>query len=154
MSCKFGSKAAHARAPVLEWKEGPSTFACKSKNADRQDWYIFSMKFPMKFHYMKFSMTVITKIILGVPDKMSGRPSALCRTFWAAVRHFPSWWLANIIGHSCFPCQTFHVYRTLLKCPARSELSAGHQQKSAGHVRHISQSLYEIKTFPTKIALL
>ncbi len=31
------------------------------------------------------------------------------------------------------PCQT--------KCPARSELSAGHQQKSAGHVRHISRSL-------------
>ena len=31
------------------------------------------------------------------------------------------------------PCRT--------KYPARSELSAGHQQKSAGHVRHISQSL-------------
>ena len=45
---------------------------------------------------------------------------------------FPRWWLANISGHSCCP------YRT------RSELSAGHQQKSAGHVRHvrhISQSL-------------
>ncbi len=22
-------------------KEGPSTFACKSENADRQDWYIY-----------------------------------------------------------------------------------------------------------------
>ena len=33
------------------------------------------------------------------------------------------------------------------KCPARSELSAGHQQKSAGHVRHvrhISRSLMKL----------
>ena len=27
---------------------------------------------------------------------------------------FPSWWLANISGHSCFPCRTFYVYWTLL----------------------------------------
>ncbi len=32
---------------------------------------------------------VIAKIISGVLDKMSGRPLALCRTFWACVRHFP-----------------------------------------------------------------
>ncbi len=25
----------------LAQKEGPTTFACKSENADRQDWYIF-----------------------------------------------------------------------------------------------------------------
>ncbi len=27
---------------TLALKEGPTTFACKSQNADRQDWYIFS----------------------------------------------------------------------------------------------------------------
>ena len=32
---------------------------------------------------------VVAEIISGVPDTMSGRPSALCRTFWAPVRHFP-----------------------------------------------------------------
>ena len=47
---------------------------------------------------------------------------------------FPSRWLANINGHSCCPNRTFYVYL--------SELSAGHQQKSAGHVRHISRSLH------------
>ncbi len=34
------------------------------------------------------NFTVIAKILSGMLDKMSGRPSALCRTFWAAVRHF------------------------------------------------------------------
>ena len=57
---------------------------------------------------------MIAKIISGVPDNMSGRPLALCRTFWTPVRHFPSWWLANISGHSCFPCRTFYVYWTML----------------------------------------
>ncbi len=39
--------------------------------------------------------------------------------------------LVFLVRHSiCIePCGT--------KCPARSELSAGHQQKSAGHVRHV-----------------
>ncbi len=27
---------------------------------------------------------------------------------------FPSYWLVNISGHSCFPCRTFYVYWTLL----------------------------------------
>ncbi len=39
--------------------------------------------------YADMNNSVIAKIISGVPDKMSGRPSALCRTFWATVRHFP-----------------------------------------------------------------
>ena len=30
---------------ILAWKERPSAFACKSKNADRQDWYIFTYIF-------------------------------------------------------------------------------------------------------------
>ncbi len=51
---------------------------------------------------------------------------------------FSSWWLANISAHSCFPCQTFYVYWTQLE---RSELSAGHQQKFAWNVWHISRSL-------------
>ena len=33
------------------------------------------------------TFSVVAKIISGVPDKMSGRPSALCRTFWAPVIH-------------------------------------------------------------------
>ncbi len=45
---------------------------------------------------------------------MSSRPSAPCRTFWAAVRHYPSWRLANISSHSYSPCRTFFVYWTLL----------------------------------------
>ena len=32
--------------------------------------------------------SVIVKIISGMPDNMSGSPSALCRTFWTPVRHF------------------------------------------------------------------
>ncbi len=30
---------------------------------------------------MQALLAVIAKIIFGVPDKMSGKPSALCRTF-------------------------------------------------------------------------
>ncbi len=40
------------------------------------------------FMHVKSVSTVIAKIITGIPDKMS--------------------------GHSCFPCRTFYVYRTLL----------------------------------------
>ncbi len=84
------------------------------------------------------NMSVIAKIIFGVPDKMSGRPSALSRTFWVPVRHFPTWLLVNISGHSYFPWQHFMCIEPCwTKCPAMSELSAGHQQKSAGHVRHV-----------------
>ncbi len=45
---------------------------------------------------------------------------------------FPSWLMAKISG-PCFPYQT--------KCPVWSQPPAGHEQKSAGHVRHISWSL-------------
>ncbi len=37
---------------------------------------------------------------------------------------FPSWWLANISGHSCFPCRTFYVYWTLLEKNVRHGLSS------------------------------
>ncbi len=45
---------------------------------------------------------------------MSSRPSAPCRIFWAAVRHYPCWRLANISSHSYSPCRTFYVYWSLL----------------------------------------
>ncbi len=48
--------------------------------------------FPYHFPYP----AVIAKIISGVPDKMSGRHSMFCRTFWVPIRHFLTWWLANI----------------------------------------------------------
>ncbi len=74
--------------------------------------------------------TVITKMISGVKDKMSDRASA---PMWDI---FPvdEWLilvviLVFLVQHfmSITPCWT--------KCPAGSGLSAGHQQKSAGHVR-------------------
>ncbi len=49
--------------------------------------------------------SVIAKIISSMPDKMSGRPSALCRTFWAHVRHFSQlmtgqyqWWSLPLLS--------------------------------------------------------
>ncbi len=75
--------------------------------------------------------SVIAKIISALPDILS--PSQI---FFTA----DAWQISLVIlvypvGHFMFiePCWT--------KCPARSELSAGHQQKSAGHVQHISRSL-------------
>ena len=41
------------------------------------------------------TLAVITKIISGVPDKMSGRHSVLCWTFWFPVGHFATWCPAN-----------------------------------------------------------
>ncbi len=64
------------------------------------------------------SCSVVAKTISGVPDKMSGRPSALCRTFWAPVGQFSQLItvviLVFLVRHSmCIePCWT--------KCPARS----------------------------------
>ena len=43
---------------------------------------------PLSRSGYRIQNAVIAKIISGVPDKMSSRPSALCQTFWAAVRHF------------------------------------------------------------------
>ena len=59
------------------------------------------------------SGVIVNIIQSGVLDKMSSRPSVLSLTFWDPVRHFPSQRLANIAGHSCFPCQTFYTYWTL-----------------------------------------
>ncbi len=59
--------------------------------------------------------SVITKIISSVPDKMSDRTAVLCRTFFSRCQtFFPSWWLANSICHSCFPCRTFYVYCAII----------------------------------------
>ena len=45
-------------------KEGPSTFACKSENADRQDWYIFTFFIHIKAETAyKFSFRVSLYII-------------------------------------------------------------------------------------------
>ncbi len=63
---------------------------------------------------------------------------------------FPSWWLVNISGHSCFPCRAFYVYWTLLDkmsgkvwalcwtCPACPAYFA-----ITGHYNQ-SQTLFEI----------
>ncbi len=55
-------------------------------------------------------VTVLAKIISGLPDKMSGRPSMLCRTFWSLAGHFSQ----LMTGNSCLPCRTFSLYGTLL----------------------------------------
>ncbi len=57
---------------------------------------------------------MIAKIIIGVPDKMSGRPSALCWTFWAPVRHFSLLMAGKFSGHSYFPFWRFYVDWALL----------------------------------------
>ncbi len=78
---------------------------------------------------------VLAKIISGLPDKMSCRPSMICRTFWLPAEHFSK--LMN--SNSCLPCRGhfLSVESCETKCPAMLEPSAGHQQKSAGHVRHV-----------------
>ncbi len=83
-----------------------------------------------------------------------GGSSALCQTFLASVRHFfpvddgqiSLFILVFLVGH--FMCIEF----CWTKCPARSELSAGHQQKSAGHVRHISRLLHEYHNVYNKLS--
>ena len=53
--------------------------------------------------------------------------------------------LVFLVGH--FMC----IELCWTKCPAWFELSVGHQQKSAGHVRNISRSLWNHrKTFAMK----
>ncbi len=83
---------------------------------------------------------VLAKIISGLPDKISGRPSLLCLTFWSPVGHFSQLMTSkyNVL------CQTFSV-KFLLLNPAMSEPSARHQQKFTEHVRHISRELENIQ---------
>ncbi len=57
---------------------------------------------------------VIAKIIPGVPDYCPAGLQRSARHFEPLSDIFPSWWLANISGHSSFPCLTFYVYWTLL----------------------------------------
>ncbi len=56
--------------------------------------------------------SVIAKIISGVPD-MADLPHSAGH-FEPMSDFFPSWWLVNISGHSCFPCRAFYVYWALL----------------------------------------
>ena len=72
-----------------------------------------------------------------LPDILSS-----CQTFSQLMTSKYQW---SSVGHfMCIdPCQT--------KCPARSELFAGRQQKSAGHVQHISQSLLHTEGWFSKI---
>ncbi len=68
-------------------------------------------------------LTVLAKFISGLPDKMSGKPSMLCRTFWSPVGHCLSSWptiFFSLVWQ--FPC--IELCRT--KCPAMVEPSAGH----------------------------
>ena len=83
-------------------------------------------------------------------EQWSRKLCLACRTICPAglqctTRHFeslsdifPCWQLANISGHSRFPVRNFILFEPCwTKCPARYELSAGHQHKSAGHVWHV-----------------
>ncbi len=112
-----------------------------------QTWYGMQIQLYLFIHVTNFNnskydmtwwiFTVITIIISGVADKMSGRPSPpLPDIFPIDDWHISEVILVFRVGHfmCCEPCWT--------KCPARSELSAQRQQKSAGHVLHILRSLY------------
>ena len=73
-----------------------------------------------------------------VRQALSALPDILrhCQTFFPVDDwQIPVVILVFLVGH--FMC--IELWWT--KCPARTELSAGHKQKSAGHVRHISRSL-------------
>ena len=59
-------------------------------------------------------VTVVAKFIPCVRDKMSGRPSALCRTFSATVRHFSQLMTGKYQLSFLFSLPNFYVYWTLL----------------------------------------
>ncbi len=95
-------------------------------------------------HLLMYLMvrSVLAKFISGLPDKMSGRHSMPCRTIWSPIGHFSQLMTSkyNVLCWTFawhFPC--IEPCRT--KCPAMFEPPAGHQQKSARHVRHISRGL-------------
>ncbi len=103
----------------------------RAKSGKQGEWLVFQS------HGEK-DRPVLAKIISGLPDKMSGRLSILCRTFWSSAGHFYPLMTSKyddlcrtFAGH--FPC--IEPCRT--KCPAMFEPPAGHQQKSAGHVQHV-----------------
>ncbi len=104
----------------------PLTISDETPNQLGVPWHSTSQSIECCFHF-----SVIAKIILSMPDILSS-----CQTFFPA----DDWQISVVIlvflveHFMCIqPCWT--------KCLARSDLSVGHQQKSAGHVRHISQSL-------------
>ncbi len=73
-------------------------------------------KAPGPRQFERLALAVLAKIISGLPDIMSDRPP-----------------MAQILCLLCFISS--------VKCPAMFEPPAGHQKKSAGHVRHISRGL-------------
>ena len=78
-------------------------------------------------------LSVIAKIISGV--------SCPCQTFFP----LDGWEISVVI--LVFLVRDFmRIEPCWTKCPTRYELSAGHQQKSAGHVRHILRSLQNYTT--------
>ncbi len=65
-----------------------------------------------------------------------------CRTFFTEL-----WWLANICGHSCFPCETFYVCWTLLdKMSGEVWALCRTSAEVCRHVRHILWSLNDQNT--------
>ena len=60
-------------------------------------------------HLTIATKSVLAKIISGLSDILSGRPSMICRTFWSLAGHFSKLMTSN----SFLPCRTFSVYWTL-----------------------------------------
>ena len=69
-------------------------------------------------------VSVIIKIVFGVPDKMSGKHSVLCRTFWFPAGHHATWkcqaTFVSSSGHF------LHIVNCWPKCLTVLELPAGH----------------------------
>ena len=56
--------------------------------------------------------------------------------------NFPSWWLANITGHSCFSCPPFYAYWTLQdKMAGKVWVLCRTSAEICRHVRPFSRSL-------------
>ncbi len=84
------------------------------------------------------TLTVLAKIISGLPDKLSCKPSMLCWKFWSPVGHFPH----MMTGNSFLSCRTFSMHWTL---PDQMSGNVGAlcrtSAKVCGHVRHNSRGL-------------
>ncbi len=107
----------------------------------------FSIKISDCENYFGCAGQNVWQAFNALPDILS-----CCQTFFLV----DGWQISLVIlvflvGH--FMC----VELCWTKCPARSELSVGHQQKSAGHVRHvrhISRSLCCVNISSSSSAIL
>ena len=70
---------------------------------------------------MQVQIAVLAKIISGLPDKMSSKPSMLCRTFPSSVGHYSQLITSNFF----LSCQTFSMHLTLPDMSARILLMSG-----------------------------